>query len=114
MARDFGTDPADVEAAIGPCIGPCCFETDAEVPRAILAALGPEAEPLIRREGEKFFPDLKALNALWLGRMGVRRIDVSRDCTRCRPDRFWSHRLTGTARGSMAAVILLREKEADA
>ena len=114
MARDFGTDPADVEAAIGPCIGPCCFETDADVPRAILASLGPEAEPLIRREGEKYYPDLKALNALWLRRTGVRRIDCSCDCTRCRPDRFWSHRLTGTARGTMAAVILLREKEADA
>ena len=114
MALDFGTDPADVEAAIGPCIGPCCFETDADVPRAILASLGPEAEPLIRREGEKYYPDLKALNALWLRRTGVRRIDCSCDCTRCRPDRFWSHRLTGTARGTMAAVILLREKEADA
>ena len=112
MTRDFGTNPADIEAAIGPCIGPCCFETDADVPRAILNGLGPDAELLIRREGEKFFPDLKRLNEFWLRRAGVRKIDRSCDCTRCQPDRFWSHRVTGQARGSMAAVILLREKEA--
>lgn len=107
MTRDFGTDPADLQAAIGPCIGPCCFETDANVPEAMLASLGSEAEPLIRQAGEKYFPDLKQINALWLHRAGVRTIDISRDCTRCQPDRFWSHRITGQARGSLAAVIML-------
>ena len=114
MHRDFGTEPADVQAAIGPCIGPCCFETDRNVPEAMLAALGSEAEPFLHpaqgdAAGEKFFPDLKQLNALWLRRAGVRRIDVSCDCTRCQPERFWSHRVTGQARGSLAAVIMLRQ-----
>ncbi len=117
MGRDFGTDPADIEAAIGPCIGPCCFETDRNVPEAMLASLGEEAARYIRfapqsagaAAGEKFFPDLKQLNALWLRRAGVRRIDVSCDCTRCQPERFWSHRVTGQARGSLAAVIMLRQ-----
>ena len=111
MHRDFCSEPGDIEAAIGPCIGPCCFETDANVPQAIVAGLGAEAEPLIRTAGEKFFPDLKKLNALWLRQCGVRKIDLSCDCTRCQPDRFWSHRVTGNARGSQAAVILLRERE---
>ena len=110
MTRDLGTDPADLQAAIGPCIGPCCFETDRNVPEAMLATLGDEAGRYIRPAGEKFFPDLKGLNALWLRRAGVRSIDVCCDCTRCQPDRFWSHRLTGQARGSLAAVIMLREK----
>ena len=120
LCRDFGTDPAELRAAIGPCIGPCCFETGPEVPEAILAALGPEAERYIRpachserseesASPQKYFPDLKQLNALWLRRAGVRTIDVSRDCTRCQPERFWSHRLTGQARGSQAAVIMLKE-----
>ena len=81
------------------------------MPQAIVAGLGAEAEPLIRTAGEKFFPDLKKLNALWLRQCGVRKIDLSCDCTRCQPDRFWSHRVTGNARGSQAAVILLRERE---
>lgn len=112
LHRDFGVEPQALEAAIGPCIGPCCFETDANVPAAILANLGPEAEPLIRPAGEKYFPDLKRLNALWLARAGVKKIDLSCDCTRCQPDRFWSHRVTGNARGSQAAVILLCGEEA--
>lgn len=108
MSRDFGTDPADLQAAIGPCIGPCCFETGPEVRDAMLSSLGEEAAQFIRQEGEKFFPDLKQLNALWLRRSGVKTIDISRDCTRCQPDRFWSHRLTGQARGSLAAIIMLK------
>lgn len=107
MTKDFGTDPADVRAAIGPCIGPCCFETDRNVPDAMRAALGADAEPWIRQTGEKYYLDLKELNALWLSRAGVKTVDISRACTRCRPDRFWSHRITGQARGSLAAVIML-------
>ena len=109
--RDFGTDPADLEAAIGPCIGPGCFETGPEVPEAMLAAFGDEASQFIRSAGAKYYLDLKALNALWLRRMGVTKIDLSCDCTRCQPERFWSHRLTGQARGSLAAIIMLKEKE---
>lgn len=109
MTRDFGTDPADVQAAIGPCIGPCCFETDSNVPEAMLASLGDDAKRYISRAGEKYFPDLKQLNALWLRRAGVRTIDLSCDCTRCQPERFWSHRFTGQARGSLAAIIMRKE-----
>ena len=132
MVRDFGTDPADLQAAIGPCIGPCCFETGPEVRQAMLEALGEEAAQYIRParhserpEGlasrrseesvppspDKYYPDLKQLNALWLRRAGVRNVDISADCTRCQPERFWSHRITGQARGSLAAVIMLKEKE---
>ena len=123
MVRNFGTDPADLQAAVGPCIGPCCFETGPEVRDALLEGLGEEAGQYIRpalrschseqSEGsvplspEKYYPDLKQLNALWLRRAGVRTIDVSADCTRCQPERFWSHRAVGNARGSLAAVIML-------
>ena len=110
MTRDFGTDPADLEVAVGPCIGPCCFETGPEVPEAMLNHLGAEAAQYIRWTGEKAFLDLKALNALWLRRAGVRKIDLSTDCTRCQPNRFWSHRLTGQARGSLASIIMLKQE----
>ena len=42
MQELFGTDPGDLRAAIGAAIGPCCFETDADVPQALEAFL--EAE----------------------------------------------------------------------
>ena len=120
MTREFGTDPADLQAAIGPCIGPCCFETGPEVPEAMLAALGSEAAQFIRERcsstdkqclsqhaSGKYDLDLKQLNALWLRRAGVNQIDVSCDCTRCQPDRFWSHRFAGQERVSQAAIIML-------
>ena len=110
MTESCGTDPADLLAAIGPCIGPCCFETDADVPDAMRAALGSEAGQAIRPAGAKFYVDLKRLNAIWLRRAGVTCIDISADCTACQPQRFWSHRRVGNARGSLAAIIRLREE----
>lgn len=108
MTRDFGTDPQDIEAAIGPCIGRCCFETHNDVPDAMLDALGDAAMCAITDDGNgKFHVDLKELNRIWLQKVGVTKIDVSGDCTACQPDRFWSHRKIGNARGSLAAIIRL-------
>lgn len=108
MGREFGTDPADLRAAIGPCIGPCCFETDRDVPDAMREALGEDAQAAIRDDGNgKFHVDLKLCNRLWLEKAGVQSIDVCADCTACQPDRFWSHRRVGNERGSLAAIIML-------
>lgn len=107
MARAFGCHPEDIRAAIGPCISRCCFETDGDVPEAMVKALGREAEAAITGSGPKYHVDLKALNQIWLRRAGVREIDVCPDCTACQPNRFWSHRITHGDRGSLAAVIRL-------
>lgn len=112
LIAEYGTLPEELCAAIGPCIGPCCFETDENVPAAMHAALGTDAERAIRAtESGKYFVDLKLLNKIWLQRAGVRRIDVCPDCTRCQPERFWSHRYAGNERGSLAAIILLTGEE---
>ncbi len=108
MADAFGCDPKNIRAAIGPNIGQCHFETDRDVPDALLAAFGDEAAAYIRQRGEKFFPDLKAVNALALRQAGVTHIDISRDCTYCQNSRFWSHRFTKGDRGSQGAVITCR------
>ena len=110
MVREFGCQPQNIRAAIGPNIGACHFETDADVPEAILAAYGEEAAAFIRRQGEKFFLDLKQINALALKRAGVQHIDISEDCTMCSPNRFWSHRVTQGIRGSQGAIILCKEE----
>ena len=109
MAEDYGCDPADLRAAIGPAIGPCCFETDGDVPEALRAALGDAAEPFMAWNGSKWHIDLKAVNALWLQKAGVTHIDICDHCTACRPDLYWSHRKMGLRRGEQAALIALRE-----
>ncbi len=109
MAEAYGSRPADLLAALGPCIGPCCFETDSDVPDAMRAALGAEAEPYIESRGAKFHVDLAGLNRQWLLRAGLApaRIAISDLCTACRPDLFWSHRKMGDQRGVQAAIIAL-------
>ena len=77
MVKNFGCDPADIRAAIGPNIGGCCFETDADVPEAMIAALGSEVEQFIRKSGEKYYVNLKEINALSLRRAGARQSEGS-------------------------------------
>ena len=108
MVAELGCHPENIRAAIGPNIGYCCFKTDRDVPEAITEAFGNEAKQFIRKEGEKYRVDLKAVNALALRRAGVTDIEISDECTMCRPDRFWSHRITGASRGSQGAVIVCK------
>ncbi len=112
MCEHFGCKPENIHAAIGPNIGGCHFETNEDVPQALIAAFGEEAGDYIEKRGEKYFPDLKAINALALRRRGVGHIDISDDCTFCQPDRFWSHRVTKGIRGSQGAVITCKEVDA--
>ena len=106
MAREFGSNPAHIRAAIGPNIGVCCFETDADVPEALLEAFAEAAKPFIFPKGSKYYVNLKEINALALRRAGVRNIDISLDCTVCQCHRFWSHRVTKGDRGSQGAIIV--------
>lgn len=103
----YSSSPEDIFAALGPCIGQCCFETDGDVPDAMLSALGSEAEAFLSRRGNKWHVDLAGLNRLWLLRSGIpaEHIDISGLCTACLPELFWSHRKMGTARGLQAAAI---------
>lgn len=110
MADVFGCNPADILAAVGPGIGPDCFETHEDVPNAMTAALSTAVLRHIKiKENGKFAVDLKAINAMRLEQAGLDpdHIAVSGICTACDPDRFWSHRKQGTSRGSMAAAIQL-------
>ena len=109
METLYGCDPKNIHAAIGPNIGFCCFETDADVPEAMKTAFGNGAEPFIRQKGEKYYVNLKELNALALRRAGVEDIAISDQCTVCQCDRFWSHRVTKGIRGAQGAVIVCKE-----
>jgi YfiH family protein len=84
-----GSDPRDLVAAIGPGIGPCCYEVGEE----LRDALGPSAAPFFR-PGPNGRPhlDLRALNARQLEAAGLAAgaIHHVADCTRCRADLYHS------------------------
>lgn len=109
MVEAFGCAPQNICAAIGPNIGQCCFETDGDVPAAMKKSFGAEADTYIRQAGDKYYVNLKGLNALSLQRAGVGQIDISGECTMCNPAKYWSARVHGSSRGSQGAIILCQE-----
>jgi YfiH family protein len=111
MCDAYGCEAKNIRCAIGPNIAQCHLQTDADVPDAMTAALGDAAKPFIRKCGEKYYVNLKEINALFLRRAGVEHIEISTDCTACNPDKYWSHRLVGANRGSQGAVIVRKEEE---
>jgi len=110
MRGRYGTFPGNLLAAIGPGIGPCCFETGEEVVRAI-GALGFDVSGFIRKvPGEKWYVDLKGIIARTLEEEGLAGGNICADpeCSRCLPSKYWSHRRSGQSRGVQAAVIMLK------
>ncbi len=104
--KKHGVDPADLLAAIGPCIGPCCYEVGREVYEAFCAS-DAELRACFTSKSGSFFLDLSAANRFWLEKAGVPASHISEAhlCTRCHPDDFFSHRRMGADRGTMSAFI---------
>jgi YfiH family protein len=80
-------------AAVGPGIGPCCYEVGADVS-------GRFARRFVRR-GRL---DLAAAIEHELRAAGVERVDSLFECTACHPDRFFSHRRDGGVTGRQGAI----------
>ena len=109
MVAAYGADPKHIRAAIGPHIGACCFETQADVPQAMKACYGEAAAEFIRPQGQKYYVNLTGLNTLSLRRAGVVHVDCSDLCTACDDRLFWSARKLGDRRGCQGAVIICKE-----
>lgn len=99
-------DASSVRAAIGPSIGPCCFEVGEEVVAAFpdhpdTAVPGPRGRPHL---------DLWEINRRQLLAAGVpaAQIELSGACTRCQPETYFSHRALGYPAGRFGAAIGLR------
>jgi YfiH family protein len=104
LARAVGRflEPADIHAAIGPAIGPCHYEVNAEVADAVGGGAGHAVTE--QRDGGLYL-DLPGTVEAALEASGVRVIDRSEECTACSPDRFFSHRRDGVA-GRQALVAM--------
>ena len=111
MKSAFGCESKNIRAAIGPNISMCCFETNGEVPAAMVETFGRAATKYIRPDDEKHYVNLKEINRHALERAGVAHIEISDACTACQHQRFWSHRITRGERGSQGAVIVCKERE---
>ncbi len=121
MVEKLGSRPRDILAAVGPSIGPCCYEVGPGVWEPAARLYGEEV--VAERLGDgKARLDLWEVNRRALAATGLDRshIYVSALCTSCREDLFHSHRretlrvrerpAAGPVRaGRMAALIRLPE-----
>lgn len=134
MVETLGSRPRDLIAAIGPAIGPCCYEIGPDVAAAVKAVfgtntdlLGPPARldegrrnqaasslhPASRTPGEAdhappLHLDLWGANELLLRLAGVERIEVAGICTCCHRDQFFSYRAQNGKTGHHGALLCIR------
>ncbi len=104
-----GAHAADLHVALGPSIGPCCFEVGPEVVDAFRARFG-ELTGLVVAGPHKDHIDLRVALVASLGAAGVpaANVDAAPPCTRCHPDRFFSYRRDGFDGGVHMGFIGLR------
>lgn len=97
---ELGAAPARIRVALGPSIGPCCFEVGPEVVERFRAALG-ELPRLVVAGPHKDHLDLRVALTAQLVAAGVApaHVDAAPPCTRCHPDRFFSYRRDGQGGG---------------
>ncbi len=110
MVERFDVELDSLHMAIGPSVGPCCYEVDTPVIER-LTPDGLDASTIFTWTGPGTGRlDLKGLvrwqaTSLGLAEDHVHAVDL---CTMCRPDLFFSYRREGRVHGSMISGIILR------
>lgn len=108
MKEEFGTDPKDVLAAIGPSICQDCYEVSEDVASAFAAEFaGHETEILIDKGNGKYQLDLWRSNAIVMQEAGIEKehLAVTNLCTCCNPKLLFSHRASHGKRGNLGAFL---------
>ena len=97
---ELGAVPARIRVALGPSIGPCCFEVGPEVVAEFTAAFG-DVPGMVVDGPNKQHIDLRVAMRYVLERAGIApdHIDDRPPCTRCEGDRFFSYRRDGREGG---------------
>ena len=114
MQEEYGTDPANVIAAIGPSICQDCYEVSEDVIQEFQNTFEPKFHKQLfyRKENGKYQLNLWAANEIILTEAGVPReqIAITNVCTCCNGDKLFSHRASQGRRGNLAAFLALKEE----
>jgi len=104
-----GARAGRLHAAIGPHIGPCCYEVKADVLGSLLRTGGARPEHVRRDAAQQTCLDLGAAVRYQLAAAGVdaARVSGHDECTCCRPELYHSYRRDGAAAGRQAMAVCL-------
>lgn len=113
MREQFGSNPAQLYAAVGPSICRECYEVSEDVAEQFAEVFtGTERDNIVtpgRQEG-KYQLDLWLANECIFRECGIPReqISVTDICTCCNSEYLFSHRASGGRRGNIAAFLMLK------
>jgi YfiH family protein len=103
-----GATRRGIYAAIGPCIGMCCYEVSGERVQMYEEEFKNHIDKILNRVGSKIYLNLLAANYYTLKEAGIdeKNIDFFPFCTSCDEKRFYSYRRDGEIKGEMVSYIM--------
>ena len=104
MVEDFGCNPSDIVAVIGPAISLCCYNVGQEVYDKLMLTVSDFSGLSENREGN-IYVDLKGINKHQLEECGISEIDVCPYCTCCDNDKFFSYRKENGTTNRHSAIL---------
>lgn len=108
LIDNFACDPNDIQAGIGPSIGPDHYEVGRNVILEVKDKLNEiQSDVLISRNGSTYFNLWKA-NEILLHQVGVTKIEVAAICTACHLNEWYSYRLEGQKSGRFGVFMGLK------
>ncbi|MBF8982229.1 peptidoglycan editing factor PgeF [Lutibacter sp. B2] len=109
MKEHFGTNPKDCLAAIGPSIGPCCYEVDGKVIDQFKETFEDISDFTLLKDDGKYMLDLWKVNKMILVENGIleSNISMSNICTMCNSEKLFSYRKDKGTTGRMVGIIQL-------
>ncbi|HWH80256.1 MAG TPA: peptidoglycan editing factor PgeF, partial [Candidatus Binatus sp.] len=107
LSSQYNVTAEDIEVAMGPSIGACCYEVKDDVAGPLMKRWGKLTTPSISVKQGKSFINLSRLNRDILRAAGVpgKQLFQVGPCTRCASDDFFSYRFAGGETGRQISVI---------
>lgn len=113
MGESFGSDPADILAAVGPSVCMDCYEVSGDVIEKFRQVFDEKLWPELfyEKENGKCQLDLWKANELIFLESGIlpEHMAVTNLCTHCNSEILYSHRAAGDKRGNLCAFLALKE-----
>lgn len=110
MQSEFGSVPAAIQAAIGPCIQKCCYEVDEPVRKAFLQSGIPWDSCTELKSPGKWHLDLATANRELILQSGLQAnaVQLSDQCVCCHSEQFFSYRRDKDESGRQMGFIMLK------